>query len=88
MTKNAPIGVIGDSAQALAREICRRRRQSNCTVLTWTEHGDVFAQDVSTRAARRIERDKPQMIIGLYTKAAKATDIAEDVESMQKEIAA
>lgn len=88
MTMNAPIGVITDPAPKLASDISRRRRSNNCAVLVWSEHGDVFAQDVSTRAARRIERDKPQLIIGLYTKAARVPDIVEDVEAMQQEMAA
>lgn len=88
MSINAPIGVIADSAVKLASEISRRRRSSNCTVLAWAEHGDVFAQDVSTRAAKRIEREKPHLIIGLYTKAAKVRDIEADVMAMQLEVAA
>jgi len=88
MTMNAPIGAITDPALKLAGDISRRRRSNNCAVLVWSEHGDVFAQDVSTRAARRIERHKPELIIGLYTKAAKVPDIEADVATMQQEIAA
>lgn len=86
MTKNAPIGSISDHAAGLAGEIRRRTRNCEGACLAWVEHGDVFAQGIATRAAMRIHQHKPELIIGLYTKAAKADDIEADVEVMKGEV--
>ena len=88
--RNAPLGTLTDDPAKLAAAIRKRikERTGDSVYLAWAEHGDVFAQSITARAAQRIELHKPHLIIGLYTKAAKVEYIQADVEAMQMEMTA
>ena len=63
-----------------------RQCQMDYACLVWSEHGDVFAQTITAQAARRVEKLKPELIIGLYTPDISLKYVQADIEAMQNEI--
>lgn len=81
------IGQLDRDPAELALLVKRRVRQCQMdyACLVWSEHGDVFAQTITARAARRVEELKPELIIGLYTPDISVKHLQGDIEAMQHE---
>ena len=88
MSRNIPIGTVADPSRSLAFAIRRRICTTDGPVQVWTEHGNVYAQGVLTKAAKRIDQQKPDLILAVYTRISKTPDIEDDVLEMQKEVIA
>ena len=88
MTRREPLGSLDGPLDRVAAVILRRTRSGTGTVLVWVDGAEIFASDVSSPLARRVERDRPSLMVGVYTSLSKSSDIVDDIQQFAVEMAA
>ena len=79
-----PVGEIDDDPSDLAQNVKLRMYHSSTGregVMVWVQHGYLFVTNADSPTSQDV---KAFALIGVYTKRAKAFDIAEDIVEWRK----